>query len=209
MREIIEVKYYIDKYGLSSILPPSIMSDINIKVYKKNTLLYEAGAPVDNLCFLAEGKIEVNSTLENGNHHIIDELYPPAVFCDIEYVARIKTILQNLVTKENNTKILTIPFSILDAKLSGNVHFWKKMAVESADKLIKTNYSVLKKLNNKLEDIIVDILIENNYEYHFKSLEALSKNLNVSYRNLTRVLKKLSDKGIIKREKKRIIYIRR
>lgn len=209
MREIIEVKYYIDKFGLSSILAPSVIADINIKVYKKNTLLYEAGAPVDNLCFLVEGKIEVNSILENGNHHIIDELYPPAVFCDIEYVARIKTILQNLITKENNTKVLTIPFHVLDTKLAGNVHFWKKMAVESADKLIKTNYSVLKKLNNKLEDIIVDILIENNYEYHFNSLETLSKNLNVSYRNLTRVLKKLSDKGIIKREKKRIIYIRR
>ena len=209
MREIIEVKYYIDKFGLSNILTPSIISDINIKVYKKNTLLYEAGDPVDNLCFLVEGKIEVNSILENGNHHIIDELYPPAVFCDIEYVARIKTILQNLIAKENNTKVLTIPFHMLDAKLSGNVHFWKKMALESADKLIKTNYSVLKKLNNKLEDILVDILIENNYEYYFKSLDVLSKNLNVSYRNLTRVLKKLSDKGIIKREKNRIIYIRR
>ena len=209
MREIIEVKYYIDKFNLSSILPPSVMSDINIKVYKKNTLLYEVGDPVDNLCFLVEGKIEVNNILENGNHQIIDELYPPAVFCDIEYVARIKLILQNLITKENNTKIMIIPFSILDAKLSGNVHFWKKMAVESADKLIKTNYSVLKKLNNKLEDIIMDILIENNYEYHFNSLETFSKNLNVSYRNLTRVLKKLSDNGIIKREKNRIIYIRR
>lgn len=209
MREIIEVKYYIDKFGLSNILTPSIISDISIKAYKKNTLLYEAGDPVDNLCFLVEGKIEVNSFLENGNHHVIDELSPPAVFCDIEYVARIKTILQNLLSKENNTKILAIPFSVLDVKVSDNVHFWKKLAVESADKLIKTNYSVLKKLNNKLEDIIVDILIENNYEYHFNSLEALSKDLNVSYRNLTRVLKKLSDKGIILREKKRIIYIRR
>ena len=82
------------------------------------------------------------------------------------------------------------------------------MAIESADKLIRTNYSVLKRLNNKLEDIIVDLLIENNNEFTFLSLDAFSKTLNVSYRNLTRVLKKLTEDNIIIKEKNKIKLIK-
>ena len=208
MKEIIEVKYYIDKFNLSNILVPSIMNDINIKTFKKNSLVLEAGDIINTLGFLVEGKIEVNSILENGNHIIIDELFPPTIFGDIEYVAKIRATLQNLLAKENNTKILSIPFSALDSKLSNNVFFWKKLALESAVKLTKTNYSVLKKLNNKLEDIIIDLLIENHYEYHYHSLESFAKTLNVSYRNLTRVLKKLVENEIIVKENKKIKYIK-
>lgn len=208
MREIIEVKYYIDKFNLSDVLPPSIITDINMKTYKKNSFILEAGSPVEYIGFLVEGKIEVNSILENGNHIIIDELFSPAVFGDIEYIAKIRGALQNLMVKENHTKVLSIPFSVMESKLADNVHFWKKLAVESADKLIKTNYSVLKKLNNKLEDIIIDLLIENHYEYHYHSIDSFAKILNVSYRNLTRVLKKLTDDGIIIKENKKIKYIK-
>lgn len=208
MREIIEVKYYIDKFNLSNILTPSIITDISIKTYKKNSFILEAGIPVKFLGFLVEGKIEVNSILENGNHIIIDELFTPSIFGDIEYIAKIQNTLQNLVVKENHTKILSIPFSVLDEKLCNNVYFWKKLAVESADKLIKTNYSVLKKLNNKLEDIIIDLLMENNYEYQYHSIDSFSKILNVSYRNLTRVLKKLVDDGVIIKENKKIKFIK-
>ncbi len=207
MKEIIEIKYYIDKYKLGDILPPEIMTYISIKTYKKNSLILEADKTIENLYFLLEGKIEVNSILENGKHIIIDELFPFSVFGDIEYVAGIYDTLQNLISKEQ-TKVLSVPFSVLDSKLSNNVHFWKKMAIESADKLIRTNYSVLKRLNNKLEDIIVDLLIENNNEFTFLSLDAFSKTLNVSYRNLTRVLKKLTDDNIIIKEKNKIKLIK-
>ncbi len=207
MKEIIEIKYYIDKYKLGDILPPEIMTYISIKTYKKNSLILEADKTIENLYFLLEGKIEVNSILENGKHIIIDELFPFSVFGDIEYVAGIYDTLQNLISKEQ-TKVLSVPFSVLDSKLSNNVHFWKKMAIESADKLIRTNYSVLKRLNNKLEDIIVDLLIENNNEFTFLSLDAFSKTLNVSYRNLTRVLKKLTEDNIIIKEKNKIKLIK-
>lgn len=207
MKEIIEIKYYIDKYKLGDILPPEIMTYISIKTYKKNSLILEADKTIENLYFLLEGRIEVNSILENGKHIIIDELLPFSVFGDIEYVAGIYDTLQNLISKEQ-TKVLSVPFSVLDSKLSNNVHFWKKMAIESADKLIRTNYSVLKRLNNKLEDIIIDLLAENNDEFTFVSLDAFSKNLNVSYRNLTRVLKKLTDDNIIIKEKNKIKLIK-
>ncbi len=207
MKEIIEIKYYIDKYKLGDILPPEIMTYISIKTYKKNSLILEADKTIENLYFLLEGRIEVNSILENGKHIIIDELLPFSVFGDIEYVAGIYDTLQNLISKEQ-TKVLSVPFSVLDSRLSNNVHFWKKMAIESADKLIRTNYSVLKRLNNKLEDIIIDLLAENNDEFTFVSLDAFSKNLNVSYRNLTRVLKKLTDDNIIIKEKNKIKLIK-
>ena len=207
MKEIIEIKYYIDKYKLGDILPPEIMTYISIKTYKKNSLILESDKIIKDLYFLLEGRIEVNSILENGKHIIIDELLPFSVFGDIEYVAGIYDTLQNLISKEQ-TKVLSVPFSVLDSKLSNNVHFWKKMAIESADKLIRTNYSVLKRLNNKLEDIIIDLLTENNNEFSFVSLDAFSKNLNVSYRNLTRVLKKLTEDNIIVKEKNKIKLIK-
>lgn len=207
MKEIIEVKYYIDKFKLGDILPPLIMPYISIKTYKKNSLILEAGKQIKNLYFLLEGKIEVNSILENGTHIIIDELLPFTVFGDIEYVAGIYDTLQNLISKEQ-TKVLLVSYDVLDEKLSDNVSFWKKMAIESADKLIRTNYSVLKKLNNKLEDIIIDLLIENNNEFVFSSLDAFSKTLNVSYRNLTRVLRKLTNENIIIKEKNKIKLIK-
>ena len=107
MKEIIEIKYYIDKYKLGDILPPEIMTYISIKTYKKNSLILEADKTIENLYFLLEGKIEVNSILENGKHIIIDELFPFSVFGDIEYVAGIYDTLQNLISKEQ-TKVLSV-----------------------------------------------------------------------------------------------------
>ena len=69
-KEINEIKYYIDKYKLGDILPPEIMTYISIKTYKKNSLILEADKTIENLYFLLEGKIEVNSILENGKHII-------------------------------------------------------------------------------------------------------------------------------------------
>lgn len=60
----------------------------------------------------------------------------------------------------------------------------------------------------KLGDIIIDLLVENNNEFIFSSLDAFSKTLNVSYRNLTRVLRKLTDENIIIKVKNKIKLIK-
>ena len=207
MKEIIEIKYYIDKFKLSDIITPELIRHASIKTLKNNTLFLETEEIINNIYIIVDGIVEVSSIMENGKHVTIDMLEPLSILGDIEYVTGLYHTLQNLITRKENTKLIMIEFKYLDSLLADNVHFWKKIAVESADKLIRTNYAVLKRLNNKLEDIIIDLLIESNNEYRFSSLETLAKTLNVSYRNLTRVLKKLSDEKIIKKEKKKIIYL--
>jgi DNA-binding MarR family transcriptional regulator len=51
--------------------------------------------------------------------------------------------------------------------------------------------------------------VQNGYELQFKSLVELSQHLNVSYRNLTRILKEFKEEKLIEKRKNSIIALRK
>ena len=71
------------------------------------------------------------------------------------------------------------------------------LAIEGNKKLLNTNRAIFYKSTLKAKDIFIKYLEDNGGEITFKSLDELSGRLNISYRNLTRIIKFYISKGTI------------
>lgn len=202
-----EISNLIKKYRLEKILPVGIQQYLSIKQYKKNEYIFNSNKEVEGIYFVVMGEVEVSSYLFNGRYVFINNLDPLEIFGDVEYLSGDRAMFDVVATR--HTTVIYLPFSIIDRYLLENPFFWKFIAKEGNAKLLRTNKSILLKSNYNLKTVFANYLVQNDYELRFKSLVELSQHLNVSYRNLTRVIKELKEEKIIEKGKRSIIALRR
>ncbi|MEG2092617.1 hypothetical protein, partial [Cetobacterium sp.] len=77
---------------------------------------------------------------------------------------------------------------IANEYLINNINFWKFLALEGNKKLLNTNRAIFYKSTLKAKDIFSKYIEDNGGEITFRSLDELSSRLNISYRNLTRII---------------------
>lgn len=198
---------YIKKFRLEKVLPVSILSYIQIKNYKKDEYILNANKEAKGIYFVVKGKVEVSSYLFNGRYVFINHLDPLEIFGDVEYLSKDKVMFD--VVARQDTLVLFLPFNIIDNYLEGNPEFWKFIAIEGNTKLLRTNKSILLKANYNLRTVFANYLVQHDYEISFKSLVELSQHLNVSYRNLTRIIKEFKEEKLILKKKNLIIVLRK
>ena len=107
------------------------------------------------------------------------------------------------------TKVIIVPFRIIDKALGDNPYFWRFIAKEGNNKLLRTNRAIILKSSYDLKTVFANYLVQNGYILKFKSLVELAEHLNVSYRNLTRIIGELKEKKIIEKNKKSIVVLRK
>lgn len=198
---------YIDEYKLGAILLPEIRHHLQLKKFKKGEFILNARKPVEYIYFLVEGIAEVNSITLSGNKIFIDNLLPLELFGDLEYINQ-ETPSFDVVAMKDTICIL-LPFKIVEKHFEDNAMFWKLMAKEGNKKLSQTNRAIILQRTHSLRMVLSSYLIKNDYTINFEYISDLAAQLNVSYRNLSRVIKALSDEGIIKKEKHKIITLDR
>ena len=99
---------------------------------------------------------------------------------------------------------IVLPFSVIEEHLETNYHFWKLIAVEGNTKLLRTNKATILKGTYTLKTVLANYIIKSGYSITFTSMADLALQLNVSYRNLSRVVKELTEEGVIYKERKKI-----
>jgi CRP-like cAMP-binding protein len=198
---------YIDKFNLNDVFPKEIRKFLKIKKYQKGETIFNAYKPVLYIYFLVEGLVEINSILLSGNKLFINNLFPLELIGDLEYMNE-QDAMFDVVAADDCITIL-LPFEVAKKHLENNPKFWKLLAIECNKKLLRTNRSIILKGSYSLKTVLANHLIKNKYEINFTSLVNLASQLNVSYRNLSRVIKILAEEGIIKKERKKIITLDR
>lgn len=194
-----KIEQYINFYNLDDILIKEVHEKLLVKHYKKGEYILEAHKKIKNIYFIVEGTVEVSYILDNGNQICLNILRPLEIFGDIEYINN-EEVLFDVVAKSDVVVIL-LPFQLAKDCLEKNVNFWKFLAIEGNKKLLNTNRAIFYKGTLKAKDIFMKYLKDNGGEITFKSLDELSSRLNISYRNLTRVIKFYTDKGTISKNK--------
>jgi CRP-like cAMP-binding protein len=198
---------YIDKFNLNDVFPKEIRKFLKIKKYQKGETIFNAYKPVLYIYFLVEGLVEINSIMLSGNKLFINNLFPLELIGDLEYMNE-QDAMFDVVAADDCITIL-LPFEVAKKHLENNPKFWKLLAIECNKKLLRTNRSIILKGSYSLKTVLANHLIKNKYEINFTSLVNLASQLNVSYRNLSRVIKILAEEGIIKKERKKIITLDR
>lgn len=202
-----QIENYISKFRLENVLPKSIIPLIYLKSYKKGEIILESSTYADSIYFIVHGEVEISSFLINGRYLFINNLAPLEIFGDVEFLSGDKVMFDVIATTE--TKVIIIPYRIIDKELGANPYFWRFMAKEGNAKLLRTNRSILLKSNYNLRTVFANYLVQNEYNLKFKSLVDLASHLNVSYRNLNRIITELKEKKVIEKSKNNIKVLRK
>ena len=200
------IEKFIDTYRLDNLFSKENINLFNLKKYSKGENILNAKDEVKHIYFIVSGGVDIHSFLASGRSIFINKLSPPEIFGDVEYLGE-TTMLFDVAANSNNTIIMSISFKAIEANLSNNSQLWRFLGVASTRKLLKTNSAILLKEGFNLKNILALHLVENDHLINFKSLNELSKELNVSYRNLTRIIKFFTDLGIIKKDRNSIITL--
>lgn len=197
------IENFIDKYKLNTLFSKEDINLFKLKRYSKGENIVNAKDEVKHIYFIVSGGVDIHSFLASGRSIFINKLSPPEIFGDVEYLGEISTLF-DVVSNSDNTIIMSISFKAIEAHLKDNSQLWRFLGVASTRKLLKTNSAILLKEGFNLKNILALHLVKNDHLINFKSLNELSKELNVSYRNLTRIIKFFTDSGIIKKDRKSI-----
>lgn len=200
------IEKFIDTYKLNTLFSKENINLFNLKKYSKGENILSAKDEIKHIYFIVSGGVDIHSFLASGRSIFINKLLPPEIFGDVEYLGE-TTMLFDVVANSNNTLIMSISFKAIETHLSDNSQLWRFLGVASTRKLLKTNRAILLKEGFNLKNILALHLLKNDHLINFNSLNELSKELNVSYRNLTRIIKFFIDSGIIKKERKSIITL--
>ena len=190
-----KIEQYINFYNLDDILIKEVHEKLLIKHYKKGEYILEAHKGTNSIYFIVEGTVEVSCILDNGNQICLNILKPLEIFGDIEYINK-EEVLFDVVAK-SDVAVILLPFQLAKDYLEDNINFWRFLAIEGNKKLLNTNRAIFYKSTLKAKDIFIKYLEDNGGEITFKSLDELSGRLNISYRNLTRIIKFYISKGTI------------
>ncbi|WP_028855271.1 Crp/Fnr family transcriptional regulator [Psychrilyobacter atlanticus] len=206
MKSNLIIENFIDTYKLNNLFSKENTNLFKLKKYSKGENIINAKDEVKHIYFIVSGGVDIHSFLASGRSIFINKLSPPEIFGDVEYLGE-TTMLFDVAANSNNTIIMSISFKAIEANLSNNSQLWRFLGVASTRKLLKTNRAILLKEGFNLKNILALHLVKNDHLINFKSLNELSKELNVSYRNLTRIIKFFTDSGIIKKDRKSIISL--
>ncbi|MGL5123512.1 MAG: Crp/Fnr family transcriptional regulator [Fusobacteriaceae bacterium] len=193
------IQEYIKFYKLENIITIDIIDKVYLQIYSEGASLLKAHNKVKNIYFILKGKVEISYILANGKKLFINFLYPLELFGDIEYINRNSALFD--VYAAEKTLVLILPIKIVDKYLYNNPFFLRFICEAGNKKLLKTNKAILLRKSLPLKNFFCNYLINKNFYITFKKLNDLAEELNVSYRNLTRIIKELVLEGIIEKNR--------
>jgi CRP-like cAMP-binding protein len=202
-----KINDYIKQFYLDKVFPSNIVPFLQLKSYIKGEIILEAKSIPKAVYFIVKGEVEIRNFLSSGRYMFINNLSPLEIFGDVEFLSG-DSILFDVIAN-TDTEVIILPFNVIKKHLEENPYFWKLMAKEGNSKLLRTNKSVILKNSYDLKTIFASYLVKNTYYVEFKSLSDLAEHLNVSYRNLTRIIKEFKENGYIEKNRNSINVIRK
>lgn len=205
------INYYIKKYKIDEFFTdPSICKQMVIRQYHKGEYIISPEGVVEQMNFVLEGRAKVYSVSNNGKILLLSFYKPFSIFGDVEYALKKETdyIAESLGT----SRCLSIDLDCLKEHTKFDVKFKDFMLASIAKKLnqsaSKNMFNLLYPLENRIAGYIMSISMEEEEDFvEIFNLKDAAFFLGSSYRHLIRVLDKLEEKGIIRRERKKIYIL--
>jgi len=170
-------------------------------LYKKGEEVAFSAEELEKIYLIIKGEIDINYVAENGNtmHLLIAREGQLVGAVDLP----IGNWLVNM-TARTEVKLLGINRDALPA-LEDSALFWKAMYLDVSRKFREFGERTFTRSTAvSYETYFLLYLKENAYELEFNSLADLAYCLNLEYRNFFRVVKKLTEIGIIVKERNNI-----
>jgi CRP-like cAMP-binding protein len=203
------LKKYIELYNIKSIFSNDLEKYMTLYQVKKGELLLSTSEKVTFFYLLVSGGTKIVLNLENGKSLLIDYSKPLEMLGEMEIINSPYS-KYDVVATEDST-LIGIPMETFAKLIDSDPIFWKYLYSSTIDKLQSTVNSNIISSSYSFEHVLANYLITHAIEVGDQILvesinfSDLSQLLGTSYRHLNRVLKKFIDKGLIDKDKRKII----
>jgi len=203
------LKKYIELYNINSFFSTNIEKYMSLYQFKKGELLFTTSEKVNFFYFLVSGGTKIVLNLETGKSLLIDYSKPLEMLGEMEIVNNPYSKYDVIATEDST--LIGIPMETFSKLIDSDPIFWKYLYSSTIDKLQSTVNSNIISSSYSFEHVLANYLITHAIEVGDEILvesinfSDLSQLLGTSYRHLNRVLKKFIEKGLIKKDKRKII----
>ena len=179
--------------------------------FKSGEFIIMEGDIIDSFYFVVSGKIKVLRNYENGKTLLIRVYDSFTILGDVEYFLNI--VASCSVQTQGEVKLIKIPYAYIDKEYRKDSTFLYNILVHTSSKILltsdQTSNNLMHSLDTRFSSYLLSLSSKNNNIVYIPSLGDIANNLGSSYRHLTRTIKKLADKGVIMKTKKRIEIVDR
>ena len=204
---------YLKKHDMLSLFTDIPCDEINLYKFAKREIVIATGEAIDQMYFFVDGKIKIYTDTIDDRRLTLRFQKAPAIVGELEYLhnehaqhsvaasteclaigIRFDTIRQHL---NDNPAFLRYLLEMISDKFSAKVHVSSMNLLYPVDVRFA---SYLLSISGEDEETLFD---ENREDI---TLSDISEMIGTSYRHLNRVVQRLCDEGIIRKEK-RIVHI--
>lgn len=192
-----KIKSILEELEIMDLVDNQLLKEFKVKNFKKNTMILTSGDSSGKVMIVLKGEVKAHLYLEDGKEFF-------GVIRKNEFFGLIPTVLNRpvkpdfITTKES--EILFFPFKkIMDTRKDITDRIWNKIAIKTAEEAENIISYTVSRAAYSNELFFLKYLENNNGEIKYSSTTELSENLNIHLRTLQRIIKKLSEKNIIKK----------
>lgn len=194
------LKKYINKFNLKSYLNENLLNSSEVKYFKNGDTICRINEKINYLYFLVQGRTKVHTLLSTGKSLLLTLDKPLSLIGDLESFT--SPLAHCTVVALEDCICISIPTDKVLMHGSNDPVFLKFIINSLGNKLRSTsNYSsinLLFPLENRFASYLLSIPSNNdNNIIKIDKLTLVAELLGTSYRNLTRIIKQLSEKNIL------------
>lgn len=182
-----------------------------LRIYERNEVILQEGDTLDGLYFQVDGRTKVTSSVETGKALLLRFCHPLAVFGDIELMQ--KVVVQSQVEAVTQTSFLFINKHTIETELMRDYKFLTELSMHLSYKLqtctTASRINLLASVEERLASYLLTIRLQNDFgkEIQTPHIHEVASLIGTTPRHLNRVIQKLSDENMLKKDKKKIVVI--
>lgn len=209
------IEFYVDKYKMKDILSDDLIEELALFNFKPREYVIRMHEPLRRLYFFVEGKAKVFMTMENGKSLLMRFYKPFEMIGDVEFACYQHHIcyLQAI----SSVTCLGIEIESVRKRIESSAKLLlficnslgQKLATFNTASAINQTYP----LENRLASYLIAVSATDEdklkivKEIHTGNLTELASLLGTSYRQLTRVIRKFKESGILERENNEFVIL--
>ncbi|UNK20907.1 cyclic nucleotide-binding domain-containing protein [Paenibacillus sp. N3/727] len=201
----------IKQFEIDQIFRLSDDTSFELRRYDPGELVLKEGEEMDALLYLVEGRVKISSSVQTGKILLLRFCEPFAVIGDIELIQ--KTVVQSQVEAVQNTLCIAVPFKYIYEHAIHEPKFLMSLLTHVTYKLqtctTASRVNLLATVENRFASYLLTTLHDENEfgkEIRTTNTQEIADLIGTTSRHLNRVILKLSEQGVIGRERD-TIYI--
>lgn len=188
----------LDKYGLLD-----HQSVCTVRKFSSGETIFAQGVEYKYIMIVVSGKVKVCTSAPSGKDLVLAYYLSSGLIGDVELMSDTTYATASVITL-SAFECIIVPFQDNQDSMFQNLTFMTTLAKGLSENLISSSYNYTSNALYSGEQRLCTYILQGAYKnYFFDNLTDVAATIGISYRHLLRLLNKLCDDAILKREKRR------